>query len=117
MELLEQNEGKELPRPFSLILAPTRELALQITKNLKIAATSLPIKIVPVVGGMAPQKQERLLKKNPEIIVGTPGRLWNLLHEGVSSFKKSKQNSYRLTYHAIFIEISFRLSFDSFLSY
>ena len=34
-----------------------------------------------VVGGMAPQKQQRLLRKCPEIIVATPGRLWDLISE------------------------------------
>jgi len=34
-----------------------------------------------VIGGMAPQKQQRLLQKCPEIIVATPGRLWNLISE------------------------------------
>lgn len=38
-------------------------------------------KIVAVVGGMAPQKQQRLLRKCPEIIVATPGRLWDLISE------------------------------------
>ena len=34
-----------------------------------------------VVGGMAPQKQQRLLRKCPEIVVATPGRLWDLISE------------------------------------
>lgn len=41
----------------------------------------LACKIVTVVGGMAPQKQQRLLQKCPEIIVATPGRLWDLISE------------------------------------
>ena len=44
------------------------------------------MKIVAVVGGMAPQKQQRLLRKCPEIIVATPGRLWDLISE-VSTFR------------------------------
>ena len=35
-----------------------------------------------VVGGMASQKQERVLKKGPEIVVATPGRLWDLIQAG-----------------------------------
>ena len=34
-----------------------------------------------IVGGMAAQKQERLLKKGPEIVVATPGRFWELLEQ------------------------------------
>ncbi|KAJ8870649.1 hypothetical protein PR048_029672 [Dryococelus australis] len=38
--------------------------------------------VAVVVGGMAPQKQERVLKKGPEIVVATPGRLWELIQDG-----------------------------------
>jgi len=40
------------------------------------------LQIAVVVGGMAPQKQERLLSCGPEIVVATPGRLWELLQDG-----------------------------------
>ena len=39
----------------------------------------LMFQIVPIVGGMAVQKQTRLLKRKPDIIVATPGRLWELV--------------------------------------
>lgn len=38
--------------------------------------------MVPIVGGMSTEKQERLLKTRPEIVVGTPGRLWELMSGG-----------------------------------
>lgn len=34
------------------------------------------------MGGVAPQKQERLLRQGPDIVVGTPGRLWELIQQG-----------------------------------
>jgi len=40
------------------------------------------LQIAVVVGGMASQKQERLLRRGPEIVVATPGRLWELLQDG-----------------------------------
>lgn len=40
------------------------------------------IRVVPIVGGMSSEKQERLLKSRPEIVVGTPGRLWELMSSG-----------------------------------
>jgi ATP-dependent RNA helicase DDX24/MAK5 len=40
------------------------------------------IQIAIVVGGMAQEKQERMLKKCPEIVVATPGRFWELVKEG-----------------------------------
>ncbi|XP_066137965.1 ATP-dependent RNA helicase DDX24 isoform X2 [Euwallacea fornicatus] len=67
---------------YALILTPTRELALQVTKHLTLAAKYTGIKVAVVVGGMAAVKQERLLSKNPEIVVATPGRLWELIQQG-----------------------------------
>ncbi|CAG8730074.1 12946_t:CDS:10, partial [Funneliformis caledonium] len=65
----------------ALILTPTRELAMQVRDHLlTISKTSL-IKIMVIVGGMSVQKQQRLLSKHPNIIVATPGRLWELFSE------------------------------------
>jgi len=66
--------------PYCLILSPTRELALQITSHFLAASRHLPIQVVPVVGGISTQKQDRLLSYNPQIVVGTPGRLWDLIN-------------------------------------
>ncbi|XVF66367.1 hypothetical protein PTKIN_Ptkin10aG0030100 [Pterospermum kingtungense] len=95
--LLEENEkaakmleekgeegGKYAPKGVlrALIITPTRELALQVTDHLKEFARDINVRVVPIVGGMSSEKQERLLKTRPEIIVGTPGRLWELMSEG-----------------------------------
>lgn len=64
---------------FSVILTPTRELAVQVKNHLEDLCKYTNIKIVLVVGGLAHEKQERLLSKRPEIIVATPGRLWDLI--------------------------------------
>ncbi|KAI3906866.1 hypothetical protein MKW98_004916 [Papaver atlanticum] len=66
----------------ALIITPTRELALQVTDHLKVASSLTNIRVVSIVGGMASEKKERLLKARPEIIVGTPGRLWELMQGG-----------------------------------
>ncbi|CAO2831964.1 unnamed protein product [Amaranthus hypochondriacus] len=66
----------------ALIITPTRELAIQVTDHLKAAARSTKFRVVPIVGGMSTEKQERLLKARPEIVVGTPGRLWELMSGG-----------------------------------
>jgi ATP-dependent RNA helicase DDX24/MAK5 len=65
----------------ALILAPTRELALQVTAHLKEASKNIRSLIVPIVGGMSSQKQQRQISTSPDIIVATPGRLWELLHK------------------------------------
>ena len=65
----------------ALIVAPTRELAMQVCDMLKSVARHADVNVVPVVGGMSLQKQERLLRRRPEIVVATPGRLWELMHQ------------------------------------
>ncbi|PSN37549.1 hypothetical protein C0J52_12557 [Blattella germanica] len=79
------NEEKDLmdeSRLRALILTPTRELAIQIKNHLKAVMKYTDIKIAVVVGGMSVQKQERLLSRRPEIVVATPGRLWELIGDG-----------------------------------
>lgn len=66
----------------ALIITPTRELAIQVTDHFKEAAHGINIRVVSIVGGMSTEKQERLLKARPEIIVATPGRLWELMSGG-----------------------------------
>ncbi|KAK2972472.1 hypothetical protein RJ640_013385, partial [Escallonia rubra] len=66
----------------ALIITPTRELALQVTDHLKEIAKGTNVRVVPIVGGISTLKQERLMKARPEIVVGTPGRLWELISGG-----------------------------------
>ncbi|WP_417910570.1 DEAD/DEAH box helicase [Candidatus Electronema sp. PJ] len=62
--------------PRALIIAPTRELVMQITKDGKALGKYLPLNIVAVYGGTDYQKQEQLLSERPvDVIVATPGRL------------------------------------------
>lgn len=65
---------KEGQEAFSaLIIAPTRELALQIKEHLSAVEPSARLAIL--IGGMSSEKQDRLLSRNPHVIIGTPGRL------------------------------------------
>ena len=68
--------------PSALVVAPTRELAKQIVNHLEdIAKFSLgAMTVVNVTGGLAVQKQIRILEKRPSVIVGTPGRLWEVMN-------------------------------------
>lgn len=60
----------------ALILSPTRELAIQISEELKnVAKYKKGIRILPVYGGQPIERQISALKKRPQIIIGTPGRL------------------------------------------
>ena len=66
----------------ALILAPTRELALQVSAHLQPFGRACGVWVVPIVGGISLQKQVRLLGKAPQVVVATPGRLWDLMKEG-----------------------------------
>jgi ATP-dependent RNA helicase DDX24/MAK5 len=79
-QLLEENQ-MSYGQFTTLILTPTRELAVQIKSHIQIACRYTKFKTAVVVGGMSTQKQERLLAQKPEIIVATPGRFWELLEE------------------------------------
>jgi len=63
------------------ILAPTRELALQVSKAIETFAKFLPIKILAVYGGAPYGKQLRMLDEGVQIVVGTPGRIMDLIQK------------------------------------
>jgi len=66
----------------ALVMAPTRELALQVCAHLDALGRPAGLWVVPIVGGLAPAKQARLLGRAPPVVVATPGRLWELMREG-----------------------------------
>lgn len=71
-------------RPQALVLAPTRELCLQIAGDLADFAKYTPdVHILPVYGGSSIESQIRALKAGVQIIVATPGRLIDLINRGV----------------------------------
>ncbi|KAM4723376.1 ATP-dependent RNA helicase DDX24 [Anableps anableps] len=74
-------EGRNRPL-LGLVLTPTRELAVQVKHHIDAVAKYTDIQTAIVVGGMAQQKQRRMLKRRPEIVIATPGRLWDLIKEG-----------------------------------
>ncbi|KAK8940971.1 DEAD-box ATP-dependent RNA helicase 41 [Platanthera zijinensis] len=66
-------------RPLAMVLAPTRELCVQVEDQAKMLAKGLPFKTALVVGGDAMASQVHRIQKGIELIVGTPGRLIDLL--------------------------------------
>ncbi|HAZ98342.1 MAG TPA: ATP-dependent RNA helicase RhlB [Halomonas sp.] len=68
-------DGQKPGSPRALIIAPTRELALQIEKDAKALARFTQLNVASVVGGMDYQKQRESLGKKIDILVATPGRL------------------------------------------
>ncbi|XP_015271006.1 PREDICTED: ATP-dependent RNA helicase DDX24 [Gekko japonicus] len=76
---------------LGLVLTPTRELAVQVKHHIDAVAKYTGIKTALLVGGMASQKQQRVLKRKPEIVVATPGRLWELIQERHSHLSSLRQ--------------------------
>ena len=65
-----------------LILVPTRELAVQVANNMKLFAKYTKLRVLPVYGGEPIHRQIRELTHGVHIVVGTPGRLIDLLRRG-----------------------------------
>lgn len=66
----------------ALVMCPTRELALQVRNHLAAVSEGLLIRVGAIVGGLSQVKQERVLAQRPDIIVATPGRLWEMHAQG-----------------------------------
>ncbi|MHC4709883.1 MAG: DEAD/DEAH box helicase [Planctomycetota bacterium] len=70
--------------PFqTLILAPTRELAVQVGEDLRKLSHFTPVRVVPVYGGQRIRIQADRLKRNPSVVVGTPGRVMDMHGRGL----------------------------------
>jgi superfamily II DNA/RNA helicase len=68
--------------PKALILAPTRELALQIDGTVQVLARSVGLFTTQIYGGVPQARQVGALKKGVDIVIGTPGRIEDLLNQG-----------------------------------
>ncbi|MFC4587466.1 DEAD/DEAH box helicase [Sphaerisporangium corydalis] len=72
---------KNRKKPRGLVVVPTRELALQVTEDLVVAGGKLGSRILTVYGGRAYEPQIEALKQGVDVIVGTPGRLLDLVNQ------------------------------------
>ena len=70
----------------ALILAPTRELALQITAELRALARFRPVAVATIYGGSSMGAQIDALRDGAQIVVGTPGRIMDHMRRGTLSF-------------------------------
>lgn len=80
LPLLQQMTGNGLE---TLILAPTRELAIQVSEAIYEYGRDLGMRVLPVYGGTSYTHQIRRLKKGVDIVVGTPGRTLDLIRKGI----------------------------------
>ncbi len=77
-------------RVQGLVLAPTRELAIQVATRMKRFSKYTKLKILPVYGGESINKQIRALKNGVHIVVGTPGRLIDHLKRGTLKLSETR---------------------------
>src|SRR6185503_21215898 len=64
--------------PQALVVVPTRELGLQVARDIAAAGRTRGVRVLPVYGGVAYETQVEALQRGVEVIVGTPGRLLDL---------------------------------------
>ena len=75
------NESHDLPQ--ALIISPTRELAMQINEEIKRIGKYKELTYVCVYGGSEIEKQIKIIKKGVDVVIGTPGRIMDLMRRKV----------------------------------
>lgn len=87
-KLLRSGRGGERRHPRAIILAPTRELVVQIEKDAQVLGAHCGFTIQAIYGGVDYMKQKNALKEGADVVVGTPGRLIDYLKQKVYSLKE-----------------------------
>jgi ATP-dependent RNA helicase RhlB len=82
-----RNDPASRSGPRALVLAPTRELVVQICADADGLGAFCPFKVQPIFGGVDYEKQRRALQQGVDIIVATPGRLIDYAKQNVFSLK------------------------------
>lgn len=86
----EQQQKRKNGTPRALIIAPTRELVIQIAKDAREIAKYLPMRVAEAYGGTDYERQQRNLKSNPvDILVATPGRLLDFSRKRVVNLREA----------------------------
>ena len=73
-----------------LVIAPTRELVVQIEENIRVYAKHLPLTIATVFGGVGEQPQIRALRAGTDVVIACPGRLLDLMGQRCADFSQLK---------------------------
>ena len=86
--ILHSDKAETAPgKPRVLILAPTRELAIQIHKDAQKLFEGLPLNLAICYGGKAYEQQKKLFEEPVDFLIGTPGRLIDFLKQRLYNFK------------------------------
>jgi len=82
-----QNKGK---RPYAIVLEPTRELAVQVAQEIYKIGKHKKVSVLPVYGGTSISRQIKTLQRGVNVVVGTPGRIIDLIERKVLSLTDIK---------------------------
>jgi ATP-dependent RNA helicase DeaD len=82
LQRIEPDQGLQF-----VVLVPTRELAVQVAAELRRYAEAIPLRIVPIYGGQKIKAQLHLLGRKPCVVVGTPGRIMDMMQRGAITFE------------------------------
>ena len=81
--VMEPDPDRKLNQPLVLMLAPTRELAIQIEKDAEVIGRHTGLKLGLVYGGTGYDSQRKMLEQGVDILIGTPGRLIDYFKQGL----------------------------------
>jgi len=85
-----ESVNPKLKKVQGLVLAPTRELAIQVAERIGLFSKYLRLKVLPVYGGASINPQIRALERGVHIVVGTPGRIIDHLKRGTLDLSATK---------------------------
>ncbi len=75
LPLIDKALREEKKETFAVIVTPSQELSMQIVDVIREWIEGTPVTVAQLIGGANPKRQEEQLKKKPQIVVGTPGRI------------------------------------------
>jgi superfamily II DNA/RNA helicase len=91
LPILQRLGANPEPGVKALVVVPTRELCVQVTEDLEVAAGNRGTKIVSIYGGKAYEGQIEQIKAGAQLVVGTPGRLIDLNNQRLLDFSKIQE--------------------------
>lgn len=77
-------------KPQALVIVPTRELAVQVAGDLETASRHRKVRVVLLYGGRAYEPQVEALSRGAEVVVGTPGRMIDLMNQGILDLARAR---------------------------
>ncbi len=105
----------ELRKPQALIIAPTRELAIQIYESIRLVSKNLKITTALIYGGVSMDEQIRILRSGAQVIVGTPGRIKD--HISRKTMNLSQINTLVLDEADIMLDMGFKEEIEDILNH